>query len=178
MIFLIFSFDGLHISVLDLKKAIVHQKRLGKTHDFDLQITNAQTKEGKITRNNIIFNYPILSFSIIDFFALSFHLKYYKTLMTIFFSNSRFSEYGEDSCLIPKNTSLIIARIPLTTQYKKQWNPQEQQQKNSDNIISHHHQPTIESENANLDLSRMNGSEEEKIQAMMMQSTMEYDPQK
>lgn len=41
------SFDGLHISVDDLKKAIIHQKRLGKTQDFDLQITNAQTKEGK-----------------------------------------------------------------------------------------------------------------------------------
>lgn len=42
------AFDGLHISVDDLKKAILHQKRLGKTVDFDLQITNAQTKEGKI----------------------------------------------------------------------------------------------------------------------------------
>lgn len=41
------AFDGLHISVDDLKKAILHQKRLGKTVDFDLQITNAQTKEGK-----------------------------------------------------------------------------------------------------------------------------------
>lgn len=41
------SFDGLHISVDDLKKAIIHQKRLGKT-DFDLHITNAQTKEGKL----------------------------------------------------------------------------------------------------------------------------------
>lgn len=41
------SFDGLHISVKDLKKEIIHQKRLGKTQDFDLQITNAQTKEGK-----------------------------------------------------------------------------------------------------------------------------------
>lgn len=42
------TFDGLHISVADLKKSIVHQKRLGKTGDFDLQITNAQTKEGNI----------------------------------------------------------------------------------------------------------------------------------
>lgn len=41
------SFDGLHISVADLKKAIFHQKRIGKNTDFDLQITNAQTKEGK-----------------------------------------------------------------------------------------------------------------------------------
>lgn len=41
------TFDGLHISVSDLKKAIMQQKRLGKTAEFDLQITNAQTKEGK-----------------------------------------------------------------------------------------------------------------------------------
>ena len=40
------TFDGLHISVADLKKAIVHQKKLGKATDFDLLITNAQTNEG------------------------------------------------------------------------------------------------------------------------------------
>ena len=31
------DFDGLHISVADLKKSIVHQKRLGKI-DFDLLV--------------------------------------------------------------------------------------------------------------------------------------------
>jgi E3 ubiquitin-protein ligase RBBP6 len=41
------TFDGLHISVGDLKKAILHQKKLSKSVDFDLQITNAQTKEGE-----------------------------------------------------------------------------------------------------------------------------------
>lgn len=41
------TFDGLHISVSDLKKEIIHHKRLGKVIDYDLQITNAQTKEGK-----------------------------------------------------------------------------------------------------------------------------------
>lgn len=30
------DFDGLHISVADLKKSILHQKRLGKSADFDL----------------------------------------------------------------------------------------------------------------------------------------------
>lgn len=50
------SFDGLHISVADLKKAIFHQKRIGKNTDFDLQITNAQTKEGKY----ISYSYEIL----------------------------------------------------------------------------------------------------------------------
>jgi hypothetical protein len=33
------DFDGLHISVSDLKKSILHQKRLGKaTNDFDLLV--------------------------------------------------------------------------------------------------------------------------------------------
>lgn len=40
------SFDGLHISLRDLKKAILQHKRIGKNTEFDLQITNAQTKEG------------------------------------------------------------------------------------------------------------------------------------
>lgn len=45
------TFDGLHISVGDLKAAISQQKRIGKTSDFDLQITNAQTKEGYLFVN-------------------------------------------------------------------------------------------------------------------------------
>ncbi|KAG8224861.1 hypothetical protein J437_LFUL005464 [Ladona fulva] len=70
------TFDGLHISVRDLKKAILHQKRIGKNTDFDLQITNAQTKE----------------------------------------------VYTDDSTLIPKNTSLTVARVPLSaSQQKRTW---------------------------------------------------------
>lgn len=42
------TFDGLHISIADLKAAIIQQKRIGKTSDFDLQVTNAQTKEGEL----------------------------------------------------------------------------------------------------------------------------------
>lgn len=30
-------------------------------------------------------------------------------------------EYNDDQTLIPKNTSLIVSRIPLTTQQKKAW---------------------------------------------------------
>ena len=40
------TFDGLSITLGELKKAIA-AKKLGKNTDFDLQITNAQTKEGK-----------------------------------------------------------------------------------------------------------------------------------
>ena len=31
----------------DLKKAILRQQLMGKNTDFDLRVTNAQTKEGK-----------------------------------------------------------------------------------------------------------------------------------
>ncbi|CAG9828112.1 unnamed protein product [Diabrotica balteata] len=48
------TFDGLHISVKDLKNAIIQQKRIGKSTDFDLQVTNAQTKEVYEDENTLI----------------------------------------------------------------------------------------------------------------------------
>lgn len=39
------TFDGLHISLSDLKRQIMGREKL-KAADCDLQITNAQTKEG------------------------------------------------------------------------------------------------------------------------------------
>ncbi|KAH8354933.1 hypothetical protein KR093_002153 [Drosophila rubida] len=116
------TFDGLHISVADLKREIIQQKRLGKIIDFDLQITNAQNKE----------------------------------------------EYKDDNFLIPKNTTLIISRIPIAHPVKKGWDPA------AENTVAS--APTSKSENLNMDLFKMQGSEEEKIQAMMMQSTADYDP--
>ncbi|KPU76879.1 uncharacterized protein Dana_GF11371, isoform D [Drosophila ananassae] len=117
------TFDGLHISVGDLKREIVQQKRLGKVIDFDLQITNAQSKE----------------------------------------------EYKEDGTLIPKNTTLIISRIPIAHPPKKGWEPP-----SAENAFTA--APTNKQDNFNMDLSKMQGSEEDKIQAMMMQSTVDYDP--
>ena len=40
------TFDGLHLSLSDLKKAISLQKRL-KPGEFDLEIVNAQTGVGE-----------------------------------------------------------------------------------------------------------------------------------
>ncbi|EDO35476.1 predicted protein [Nematostella vectensis] len=68
------TFDGLGISLADLKKAIMAQKKFGKTTDFDLEITNAQTKE----------------------------------------------VYKDESVQIPKNSSVIIRRIPTGTRSKSQ----------------------------------------------------------
>lgn len=40
-------FEGIQISVGELKKLIYENEKIGKSADFDLQITNAQTKQGK-----------------------------------------------------------------------------------------------------------------------------------
>lgn len=42
------TFDGLHITLSELKKQIMTRERL-KATDCDLQITNAQTREGKLS---------------------------------------------------------------------------------------------------------------------------------
>lgn len=89
------------------------------------------------------------------------------------FRNS--TEYGEDSCLIPKNTSLIIARVPLARQVKKSWDPNAEK---TASAASARASKNLESQAGNVDLSQMNGTEEEKISAMMRQSTMDYDPHK
>lgn len=42
------TFDGPSISLSDLRDAIIQQKKIGKSSDFTLEVTNAQTKEGKM----------------------------------------------------------------------------------------------------------------------------------
>lgn len=49
------TFDNLHISVGELKKAIMQQRKIGKCPDLDLQITNAQTKEGMFLFYTILY---------------------------------------------------------------------------------------------------------------------------
>lgn len=77
-------------------------------------------------------------------------------------------EYADNAALIPKNTSLIIARVPLAHQPKKGWDPQADKQQIC--------KPIAKPNPDTLDLSQMNGTEEDKINAMMQQSTMDYDP--
>ncbi|KAM6048826.1 E3 ubiquitin-protein ligase RBBP6-like isoform 1-T1 [Theristicus caerulescens] len=60
------TFNGLHISLCDLKRQIMGREKL-KAANCDLQITNAQTKE----------------------------------------------EYMDDNALIPKNSSVVVRRIPV-----------------------------------------------------------------
>lgn len=49
------TFDGLSISLADLKRSIITQKKFGKNSDFDLEVTNAQTKEGELFFVHVVF---------------------------------------------------------------------------------------------------------------------------
>ena len=44
------TFDGQAISLNDLREAIMLQKKIIKSPAYTLEITNAQTKEGKLTK--------------------------------------------------------------------------------------------------------------------------------
>ena len=57
------TFDGLSISLGDLRKAIIQHKRLGTITDFELQITNAQTGEGKYCERKIGHDGLIINFN-------------------------------------------------------------------------------------------------------------------
>lgn len=140
------DFDGLHISVSDLKKAILHQKRLGKTADFDLLVG--------------VFNFKCFP----DQFTIGF-----SSFPQISNAQTK-EEYKDEHGLIPKNTSLIVARIPISNQNKKSWEIAQAAAERAPQNPS--------TENINHDITRMNGTEEDKIQAMMMQSTLDYDPTK
>ncbi|ODM96847.1 E3 ubiquitin-protein ligase RBBP6, partial [Orchesella cincta] len=126
------TFDGIHISVSELKKSIIDQKRLGKNADFDLQIINAQTKE----------------------------------------------VYNDENALIPKNTSVIVARVPITD--KKKSAPPLSSKDGPGGRGMHQkgmfHQQSGAEVAKGSDLSTMDMTEEEKIKAMMTQSTQDYDP--
>ena len=46
--------DGFHISVHDLKRAIIRAKRLGRVTDFDLDVTNQQGRSEKAPRMGLV----------------------------------------------------------------------------------------------------------------------------
>ncbi|XP_045126566.1 E3 ubiquitin-protein ligase RBBP6-like [Portunus trituberculatus] len=132
--------DGVSISLEDLKEAIIQQKRLGRGQPYDLQITNAETKE----------------------------------------------VYTNEKTLIPKNSSLIVARVPTDPmQMKKPWDGKESTAlllsipSNLMNTEDAAEAAKVDRKIQELtDLTRMDGSEDDKINAMVAQSTMAYHPSK
>lgn len=87
----VISFDGPFISLGELKTKIIAAKNLGSRESFDLEIVDAQTNEG-------IVQYIQQS-------SLNLLIKYY--ISRLVYSNR------PDNFPIPKNTSVIVARVPL-----------------------------------------------------------------
>lgn len=80
--------------------------------------------------------------------------------------------YEDENALIPKNTSLLIARIPVLVQKTKPWEGY-----GGDNTPP----PKIDEVGPiakAVDLSSLDAPEDDKIKAMMSQSTQDYDPSK
>lgn len=84
------TFDGLHISVADLKRAIKDKNKMAGLLDSDLQITDAQSKKGEI---DLIIIYQL-------------------------YLNYIFLVFENDKDLIQRNSSVIVARVPLQSQSK------------------------------------------------------------
>ncbi|XP_076053885.1 something that sticks like glue isoform X2 [Oratosquilla oratoria] len=132
------ALDGVHISLGDLKEAIIQQKRLGKGQAYDLKITNAETKE----------------------------------------------VYTDEKTLIPKNSSLIVARVPIDpSQMKKPWETKDATALllfNPSNLQSTEDAAQAAEIDRKIkevtDLTKLDGSEEDKIITMMAQSTLDYHP--
>lgn len=81
----VFTFDGPGATVFDLKREIIRAKKFGKGTEFDIAIYNAQTEEGIIKKLNK------------KDFSLIFKL-----------------EYKDDVFVIPRNTSIIVRRLPAS----------------------------------------------------------------
>ena len=134
--------DGINISLLDLKEAIIQHKHLGKGKKhlaYDLQITNAETKE----------------------------------------------IYKDEKILIPKNSSLIVARIPVYPSELK--NSRDNNRESTALLLSNpanlmNTEASAEAARVhsqikeNVDLTKMAGTEEDKIMTMIAQSTIAFHP--
>lgn len=107
---------------------------------------------------------------IVVFSCTAFVLKFEVMLLLFFFS---LTVYEDEDALIPKNTSLLIARIPLAAQTKsKTW----------EGYGGDSTPPTRIDEVGPIakavDLANLDASEDDKIRAMISQSTQDYDPSK
>ncbi|XP_075616716.1 E3 ubiquitin-protein ligase RBBP6-like [Balearica regulorum gibbericeps] len=127
------TFNGLHISLRDLKRQIFGREKL-KPANCDLQISNAQTKE----------------------------------------------EYTDENALIPKNSSVIVRRIPAGgvkgTSKRHVLSRTEPGSGTSKAVDESSASTSLAQLIKTADLAEANASEEDKIKAMMVQSCQEYDP--
>lgn len=156
--------DGIHISVSDLRKAIIQQKKLG-TADCYYQIADSND----LTKSNVF---------------ISVHLLKLIIFITV---------YDRDDELIPKNSSVVVSRLPLADRPKRQWyvNSILLYHLSNEFVSCRDRGPKHDTSNSGSSSSRISiekvtkssdlssyATEEEKIAAMVTQSTDDYDASK
>ncbi|XP_035231530.1 E3 ubiquitin-protein ligase RBBP6-like isoform X2 [Stegodyphus dumicola] len=77
--------------------------------------------------------------------------------------------------LVPKNTSVIVARVPVAAGNKKSWDKPDLPLPVDDDDLGQIRYDRIVK---NADLVNANASEDDKVKAMITQSSQEYDPSK
>ncbi|XP_077970078.1 uncharacterized protein LOC120331661 [Styela clava] len=87
-------------------------------------------------------------------------------------------DYKDESALIPKNTALLVRRIPLGAVPDKTKVYVVKKNETAASSKSDSHYMSLEELRKTEDLVSANASEQDKIKAMMDQSTNEYDPSK
>ena len=62
------TFDGLHISLSDLKEAIMKQKKIGSVNQYTLSVKDAQSKKGEKTKYMVTSQDSVWDFAFFFFF--------------------------------------------------------------------------------------------------------------
>ena len=100
------TFDGTGISVFELKREIINQSRLGDGSDFELSIYNEDTGEGKFYFIELVDNVCLLVWQARPSLPKLLELRMPYWLFIYF------SEYDDDTTIIPRSTSVTARRLP------------------------------------------------------------------
>ena len=141
------TFDGLHISLADLKEAIMKQKKIGLSNAFRLEVVDAQSKKGEclsvVYRSvvervrqhrcgymkqfcsnalpvpDLVLNCALIWSLTIQGGSQDMTKKLIVFVSTHLFplsshsSSSPHTVYEDNTETLPRNTSVVIRRIPL-----------------------------------------------------------------
>ena len=114
-------FDGLQISVADLREKIMLQKKQGTSNQFTLEIMDAQTKKGVSRSKNAVALHPFViprgsRVCLLERGCLFVeHLFQCRTFVLLFCLCVVFTD---DMEMVPRNTSVVVMRVPKLQQSK------------------------------------------------------------
>ena len=144
-----YRFEGAGVPVWELKKEIVLAKKLGKTADFDLILSNAQTNEGRPLSCPLRVNCVSIN-TVVD--------------------------YTDEMTVIPKNAQVVVRRVPLAAGKKSALSFTAKQQNNGPGGFARpfHSAPNWNTGGLGGGIAVL-GEEEKKIRAMMQASGSHWE---